>query len=47
MASNEPVFNITEIGGVTRSGRIFTSVPPAIDNGETSRQDKGKQIENN
>lgn len=39
--------NITGTGGVTRIGRIFTPVPPVIDNGGTSSQDKGKQIEGN
>lgn len=43
---NEPTMNITRIGGVTMSGRIFASVTPITDNVETSSQDKGKQVKN-
>lgn len=46
LATKEPTFNITETGGVTRNGRIFAPVPPVNDNGGTSGQDRGKQIEN-
>lgn len=45
VASNEPMVSIIGIGGVTRSGRIFAHVPPVIDNGWTSNQEKGKQVE--
>lgn len=40
----EPTINIIETGGVTRSERIFAPIPPNIDNGGTSSQDKGKKI---
>lgn len=46
VASNEPMVNITGIGGVTISGRIFALVPLVIENGGTSNQDEGKQIKN-
>ncbi|XP_050896935.1 uncharacterized protein LOC127103747 [Lathyrus oleraceus] len=45
MASNEPMASIADTGGVTRSGRTFAPVPPQIDNGGTSNQEKGNQIE--
>ena len=45
IVSNEPMVVITGTGGVTRSGGIFEIVLPVIDNGGTSNQDKGKQVE--
>lgn len=47
MASKETTVNITRTGGVTRTRRIFTLVPPVIDNGGTLSQDKGKQVVSN
>lgn len=40
----EPIINITGPRGVTRSERIFAPMPPTIDNGGASSQNKGKQI---
>lgn len=47
VAPNEPMVNIAGTDGVTRSGRIFSPVPPVIDNSGTSNQEKGKQVEDN
>lgn len=47
LASKEPTINISRTWGVTRSGRIFSPVPPTNDNGGTSSQDTRKQVESN
>ncbi|XP_050890917.1 uncharacterized protein LOC127096379 [Lathyrus oleraceus] len=44
--SAEPIENMTGIGGVTRSGRIFAPMPPMTDNGGLSSQEKGTQMKN-
>lgn len=42
----EPIANMTGIGRVTRSGRIFAPMPSMTDNSNPSAQEKGKQTEN-
>lgn len=44
---NESVVNIVVIGGMTKSGRVFTSTPPPEKNNiEASTKQRGKQIVN-
>lgn len=47
MESKEPTANISGTGGVTQSRKIFAPIPSTNDNGETSSQDKGNQVESN
>lgn len=43
--SSDPMINITDTSGVTRSGRIFAPTPTPIGTINPSTSDKGKQID--